>query len=98
MNDNFKFYEDENIEVYTSGAIFRKNDKQPAEIIKDIALRYRYLLDVLGLFFKEHKVDKDEFAEVCHKTFGYYRRYYKKLFDQILITQEEKEKEKENER
>lgn len=87
MNDNFKFYEDENIEAYTSGAVFRKNDKLAVEIMKDLAMKNRCMLDILGLFFKEYDVSKDEFAEVCHKTFGFYARHFKQLFDQMLISE-----------
>ena len=84
MTDNFKFYEDENIEVFSEGAIFRKNAAEVPEIIRNIALRYKYLSDVFALFISENEIKIEEFEVKCHKVFGFYKRHYKKMFDEIL--------------
>lgn len=80
-------YEDNDIEVYSDGLmkhIERKSNKNDLDIIRDLALKYKYMSDLLGLFLTEYNIDKDDFAEKAHKTFGFYKKFNDKFVEDAL--------------
>lgn len=100
MIDKITLYEDENIEVYSDGIMRRiniKNDIGLEELLKDMALKYKYTADMFGLCLQSYNVNIDEFSELCHKIFGFYKRYNKKFLDEVIKSLENTEKVGNNE-
>ena len=100
MTLEITLYEDENIRVYSDGfiKIVRKNNEDIEELMKDMALKYKYTADMFALCMREYNVDIDEFTERCHKFFGFYKYYNKKFILQVNKSLAETEKAGNNDR
>lgn len=79
-------YEDKNIRVYSDGImhrIKRKNNNDLEDMLKEMALKYKYTADMFALCIQEYNIDRDDFAERCHKIFGYYEDYNRNFMFQV---------------
>lgn len=93
-------YNDDNIEVYSDGVMTTidfKNDTDIEYMLKEMALKYKYTADMFGLCLQYYNVNIDEFSELCHKIFGFYKRYNKKFLDEVIKSLENTEKVGNNE-
>lgn len=93
-------YNDDNIEVYSDGIMHKidfKNDTDIEYMLKEMALKYKYTADMFALCLQAYNVNIDEFCELCHKIFGFYKRYNKKFLDEVIKSLENTEKVGNNE-
>lgn len=93
-------YNDDNIEVYSDGIMTQidfKNDTDIEYMLKEMALKYKYTADMFALCLQAYNVNIDEFSELCHKIFGFYKRYNKKFLDEVIKSLENTEKVGNNE-
>ena len=88
-------YNDNNIEVYSDGSMTQidfKNDTDIKYMLKEMALKYKYTADMFGLCLQSYNINIDEFSGLCHKIFGFYKRYNKKFLDEVIKSLENTEK------